>query len=150
MLGPKLPPGDIDCDAAFTCPGFQILKKATVARLGPRFDGALFDGFAGIGDHEVQIEINGIAKTLAARACAIRIVEGKKPRLRLLIQGTVVFAFESLVESQALGPVSGALIDKLENGFALPLAVADFDGVHEARAGLRIDRQAVHEHVDRF
>ena len=91
-----------------------------IARLGPRLNRAVIQRFAGVRHHQVQIEINRVSESLAARARSIRIVERKQPRLRLLIQRAVVLAFESLVERQALRRISGRIRNKFQNRFPPP------------------------------
>ena len=63
----------------------QLLPERAIARLGPGLDRALVDGFAAIGNHEIEIEIDGVAEALAARAGAVGIVERKQARLGLLV-----------------------------------------------------------------
>src|SRR5215469_8384587 len=150
LLDAKLSPGNVGWNPALAGPRLQILKKPLVARLGPWLDGSFFDGLPRIGNHEIQIEIDSIAKALAARARAVRIVEREQARLRLLIQGTVIFALESFVEAQTLRGASRAVADEFQNGFALAFAVADFDGIDEARARLKIHNQPIHEHINRL
>ena len=72
-------------------------------RFGPRLNGTLVERLALVRHDEVEIEINGVAEALASRAGAVRIVEGKQARLRLLIHRAAAFAFEALVEHQPLG-----------------------------------------------
>ena len=117
--------------------------ESAVARLAPRLDGAFFERFAGIGNDEIEVEVNRIAESLATRASTERIVERKEARLGLLVDGAIVLAFEALVEGEAF---EGAIRvrEKLENGFALALAVTDFDGVRETRAGFGADGKTIH------
>ena len=114
-----------------------VLKQDAVARLGPRLDGAVVERLAGIGDDEIEIEIDGVAEALAARAGAVGIVEGEQARLGLLVDDAVVFALEAIVEDQALGGISRGVGHEFENGFAVPFAVADLDGIDQARARFR-------------
>ena len=80
---------------------FSSSKQRAVARLGPRLDRAFVERFAAVGNHQIDIEIDRISETLAARAGAVGIVERKQARLRLLIHGAARLALESLVEDQA-------------------------------------------------
>ena len=51
----------------------------------------------------VQIEIDGVAESLAARTRAVGIVEREKPRFGLLIHGAAFLAVESFVEDESIG-----------------------------------------------
>src|SRR5713226_10494068 len=150
LFGSKLTPRHVRRNSAPARPFFCVLEKHAISRLGPRFDRAVVDRLARVGNHQIQIEIDGISEALTTRTRAVRIVERKKSRLGLLVESAVVLAFESLVERKPLGRISRPIRDELEDGFALTFAVTNFDGVHEPRAGLRIDGQTIDEDVDRF
>ncbi len=108
LLRGELTPGHVGGNALRARPFAGVLLEDAITRLGPGFDGAIVEGFAGIGDDEVEIEIDGVAKALAARASAVGIVEGEQARLGFLIESAVVLAFEALVEGQALGGIAAA------------------------------------------
>src|SRR5208337_1121054 len=148
LLGGELAPGDVCGDAASASPLARFLHEDAVARLGPGLNGAIIERFAGVGDDEVEIEIDGVAKALAARACAIGIVEREETRLGLLIKRTVILALEALIEGEALGGGAGGIGGKFQDGFAAAFAVADFDGIDEARAGVGVGGEAVDKNVD--
>jgi hypothetical protein len=111
---------------------------------------AVVERLALIGDDQIQVEVDGVAESLAARTRSVRIVEREKPGLGFLVKCAVILAFESFVEGEPLGGIPRIVRDKFENGFALPFAVANFDGVNEPRARLRIDGETVDQDVDRF
>jgi len=98
------------------------------------FDRAVVKRLARIGNDQIQIEIDGISKSLTARTCTVRIVKGEESRLGFLVESAVVLAFESLVECKTLGRIPRSVRDEFEDGLALPFAVTNFDGVHQARA----------------
>ena len=98
LLARELAPGDVERNASATSPFFHVLEERAVARLGPRLDRAFIKRLTGIGHDETEIEIDGVAETLAARAGAVGIVERKKTGLGLLIKRAIVFAFEAFVE----------------------------------------------------
>src|SRR6266581_6129448 len=147
LFGSELTPRHVGGNSAPARPLFCFLEKHAIARLGPRLDGAVVQRLAGIGDHQIQIEIDGIPEAMAAGACSVRIVKREKPGLRLLVESSIVLAFKSFVEAEPLGGIAGAVRGEFKNGFALPFAVTNLDGIHETRARLRIDGQAVHQHV---
>src|SRR6202035_5565727 len=124
---------DSERNAAATRPFFHVLEQSPVTRFAPGFDGTFVERLAGIGDDQIEVEIDGVAKALATRARAIGIVERKKTRLRFLIKHAVVFTFEALVESEALGAISAGIGDEFEDGFAAAFPVADFYGVCKSR-----------------
>src|SRR5712692_7459438 len=148
MFSAKLPPRHVRRNAASACPLFCLLKERAIPGLGPRLDGALIERFARVRHDQIQIEVDRVSETLAARTSSVGIVERKKPGLRLLVERTVILAFESLVERQPLGSVSRAIRNKFQKGFALPFAITNFDRIHQPRARLCIYRQPVHKHID--
>ncbi len=128
----------------------QIDQILAVARLVPGIDGAFGERFAFVGDHAIDVEIDGVAEALAARAGAVGIVEREKARLGFLIDDAAGFAFEALAEGEALGGLRGGVFagGEFQDGFAAAFAVADFDGVHQARADRGIESQTIHDDVD--
>ena len=54
-----------------------------------------------VGDHQVQIEVDGVAEALAARAGAVRVVEREQARLGLFVAKIAALALEALREAQA-------------------------------------------------
>src|SRR5437867_12574782 len=134
LLGGQLPPSHVGGDAPRARPLLRILEERPIARLGPWFDGSVVERLAGIGDHQIQIEVDGVAETLAPRTRSVRIVEREKPRLGLLMKRAVILAFESLVECQALTGIPRAIRDEFQYGLALALAAAEPHRVHQPRA----------------
>ncbi len=92
----------VERNAARAREAFQFLPQRAVARLGPGLDHAFIDRLAAVGNHQVDVEIDGVAESLAARAGAVRIVERKQARLRLLVHQAAGLALEALVEDHAL------------------------------------------------
>src|SRR5262249_25967675 len=143
LLVRKLTPRDVGWNAAAARPFLEFGDERAIARLRPGLDDAFIERLARIGHDEIQIEVDGVTKALAARTCAIWIVERKKARLRNLIDRAIVFAFEPLVENEALRLVTSFIRQKFENGFAEPFAIADFDRIDEPRAGFGIDGKPI-------
>src|SRR5260370_4480407 len=150
LLRGELAPRHVRGNSTRARPFLCVLEKYAVAWFRPRFDGPVVKRLARIGNDQVQIEIDRISETLATRTRAVRIVEGKKSRLRRLVERAVVLAFEPLVERKPLSRISRSVRDEFENRFALPFAVTDLDGVHQPRPRLRIDCQAIDENVHRL
>src|SRR5712664_3148841 len=115
MFRAKLPPRHARRNASSPRPFLRFLKKRAIPGLGPRLDGALIKRLARVRDHQIQIEVDCVSETLAARTSSVGIVERKKPRLRLLVERAVILAFESFVERQPLGRASRAVRDKFQN-----------------------------------
>ena len=59
-----------------------------------------FSVFDLVRNHQIKIEIDGVAEALAARAGSVGIVEREQPRLRLLVAQVAVLAFKALREAQ--------------------------------------------------
>ena len=148
LVGSEMAPGDVGGNALGAREFLGFLKQDAVAGLGPRLDGAVVERLAGIGDDEVEVEVDGVAEALAARACAVGIVEGEEARLGLLVDGAVVLALEAVVEDQALRRIARGIGKKFEDGFAVAFAVADLDGIDEARARLGIDGEPIDDDPD--
>src|SRR5580693_7155556 len=79
---------------------FQIRKQRTILRLRPRLNRSLSQSLQLVRNDQVEIEIDRVPKPLAPRARPIRIVEGKKPRLRLLVPQTALLALKPLREAE--------------------------------------------------
>jgi hypothetical protein len=124
--------------------------ELAIARFGPRLDGAIRERFAFVGDDAVEIEIDGVAETLAAGAGTVRIVERKKARLGFLVDGAAFLTFEALVEDHALGFLVRGIRDEFKDGFAAAFAVANLDGIHETRTNFRRESEAVDQNVNRL
>ena len=77
-------------------------EQRAVFRLGPGLDRAFVQRLRLVGNHQVEIEINGVAEALAARAGAVGIVEGEQPRLGLLVAQIAVLAFKALGKAELL------------------------------------------------
>ena len=124
------------------CPGrvernFHLLSKAlqlgverTVLRLGPGLDSTLSQSLGLVGNDQVEIEVNGVAETLATRARAIRTIEREQPRLGLLVADAAVLALEAIRETDLWAGfvlAGGRLEDHLA-GFA----IAALNRIHDA------------------
>src|SRR5579871_1918627 len=71
----KLKPRNIEGDALLLGEFFEIGGKASVLGFGPWFNCPLRQRLRGIGNHQVHIEINGVAKALASWTSPKRIIE---------------------------------------------------------------------------
>src|SRR5437016_14062169 len=123
MFRAKLPPRHARRNASSPRPFLRFLKKRAIPGLGPRLDGALIKRLARVRHHQIQIKVDCVSETLAARTSSVRVVERKEARLRLLVKGAVILAFESFVERHPLGSVSRAVRDKFKDGFSVPFVI---------------------------
>src|SRR2546423_1901248 len=98
----KIGPGSIEWNSSLAGKAFQLGCVWPVFRFRPRFNQSFIDSLGWIRDDEVEIKINRISKTLAARTCPERIVKRKQPRLRLFILQMTTLALETMGEAQAL------------------------------------------------
>ena len=102
--------------------------------------------FRFVGNDQVEIEVDGVAESLAARASAVRIVEREQPRLGLLVAHVAGLAFEALGETQALRWLVVAR-GRLEDDLA-GLAIADFDAsTMRARASSETTRRSTSKYT---
>src|SRR5262249_46585945 len=123
----------------------HVSSKHPIFWLGPGLDGAFVQRLRFVGDDEVEIEINGVAKSLAARTCAIGIVEREQTRFRFLITQVAGFAFEALRKAQTrrLLFTRGGLENDLSR-----FTIGALDGVHDARASVGGDGNTIYQHED--
>ena len=78
-------------------------------RLGPGFDRSVFQRQSGIWNDEIEIETDRVAKTLAARAGAVGIIETEESRFGRRVNRMVVLAFEMLGEPELFWFAIGGL-----------------------------------------
>src|ERR1700693_4832807 len=78
LLGLELRPGDIKGNVHLFGTALQLSEKRAIFGLGPGLDGAFIQRLRLVGNHQVEIEIDGVSKALAARACAVRIIKRKQ------------------------------------------------------------------------
>src|SRR6185312_3530278 len=99
-------------------------------------------------NHQIQIEINSVAESLALGAGPVRIIERKQPRLRLLITDVAKLAFKALREPESLRRLLIARCG-LKNYFSR-FAIGGFNCVHNAGARIGCDRKPIHKQEHRF
>src|SRR6476660_3144251 len=102
LLGIKFSPGDIKRDVRLLGETLKLREQRAIFGFGPGLDRALIQGPGLVRYHQVWIEVDSIAKALAARAGAVRIVEGKEARLGLLVANVALLALKTLRKTQRL------------------------------------------------
>ena len=119
----------------------QVGKQRAVLGLGPGLDGAFAQGFQLVGNDEVEIEVDGVAESLALRASAVGIVEGEEARLGLFVTDAAEFALEALGEAK-LSCVHALVAGNFEDDFS-GFTVGGLNRVDDTRTGVGGDREAV-------
>src|SRR5256886_1630044 len=104
LFGRELTPRHVRGNSAASRPFFDFLKERAIAWLRPRFDGTVVERLAGVGDNEIQIEIDGVSEALATRTRSVRVVEGEQTGLGLLVQRAVILAFEAGAKRKSVVP----------------------------------------------
>ena len=134
LLGIQLRPRHIERQISLLRETLQFGEERLVFRLGPRLDCAFVQCFRRIRNHQIQIEINRVAESLAPRARAIRIVEREQPRLRFFIPNIASFALEPLRKPQSLRQF--AFVRSFKDHFAR-FAIADLHRINNPRPRIR-------------
>jgi len=145
LPGIQFVPGHVQGNSGLAREALEFGEQRPVLWLGPGLDRAFIQGFALVGDDEVEIDIDGVAEALATWAGAIRVVELKTGAARLFVAAAVILALEALGKTQALGSLAIAItIPKrgFENHFA-GFAIADLDRIDDARALVGGDDEAI-------
>src|SRR5207245_8647267 len=99
LVGIKRCPGHVERQPTWFRETLQLGEERLIFRLGPRLNRALVQRLRRIRDHQIEIKINRVAESLAARASAIWVVEREQARLRLFISNIAALALESLREA---------------------------------------------------
>src|SRR5262249_8352018 len=80
----------------------QFGEHSPIARLCPGLDGALLKALFLIRDHQIEIKIYRVPKTLTVPASSERAVKGKEARFRFLIRNTAFAALELFTEIESV------------------------------------------------
>ena len=118
LPGCQLAPGHVERDAMLPRRLAQLCLVGAIFGTGPRLDRPIVERSGLVRDDQIEIEVEGVAEALAARACAVGIVERKKPWFGLAINFVAALAFEGLGKAQQpwlrLPPVGGGsdLVDE--------------------------------------
>ena len=99
LVGFEIVPGNVHRNAMLLCGLLQLGEVGAILRAIPRVDGAIFQCLRLVGNDEVEVEVDGVAEALAARARAEGVVEGEEARFRLAVDAMARFALESRGEA---------------------------------------------------
>ncbi len=142
-------PGNVQRNAVLLGGLLQFGEVGAILWATPGVDRAIVEGLRLVGNDEVEVEVDGVAEALAARACAEGIVEGEEARLGLAIDAMAGLALEGGGEAEAFAVCDIRIArDDFIQYFAR-FAVADFCRVDDAGAVVGADDDAVDESEDR-
>ncbi len=99
-------------------------------------------------NHQVQVEVDGVAEALAAGTRSKGIVKREQPRLRFVVANVAVLALKALREAQLLCRFAVAR-RRLKQHFSR-LAITLLNGIHNPQPRLGRDRDAVDQHQHRL
>src|SRR5687768_13453863 len=72
-------------------------------RFRPGLNGTLLQGQSRIRNYQIEIQSDGVSKTLAGRTSPVRIVEAKQARFGLCVDGAVILALKPVRELKTPG-----------------------------------------------
>ena len=157
LLRLQIVPWHIQRKISLLCRATQLAKHRPIFRSHPWIDGAIVQCACFIWNDFVQIEVNGVAKSFATRACAIRIVKRKQRRFRLAIDMVAMFAGIRVRKSEAVAarslPSAWLFSIGTRNNFKdhfSTFAIAGFRRIHNACPRLRRDNNAVDQDKKRL
>ena len=120
---------------------------------GPRRDGALHEGQVRVGNHEVLVHLEARTDAVALGARAERGVERERARLDLVRLQLVLVGAREVLGKRAAGLVPRGLLaltgHELDDHASVREVQGGLDRVGEPLPGVRLGREAVHDHVDR-
>src|SRR5262249_23628017 len=105
---------------------------------------------------EIEIEVDRVPKSLTLRTSPIRIVERKKPRLRLLVADIAGFALKPLRKAKPCGAGApardsvGLLGTWLLEDNLTSLPISSLNGIHDARSSVSRNSESIDEDKHRL
>ncbi len=120
LRGAQISEGNVHGDLIGAREFSQFHKHGAVARLVLWLNRAFVERFAAIGNYQIDIEIDRVSKSLAARASAIGIVEREQPRFGLLVDRAAGLALEAFVENHSFGCRVRNFRNKFEGALSAP------------------------------
>src|SRR5262249_38422045 len=118
LIGIQVTPGYVEGNFRLLGVALEFREQRAVLRLGPGLNGPFVQGLRLVGNDKVEIEIDGISETLAAWACAVRIVEREKAWLRFLVAKAVALALKALGVAEMVPLFFAFLRRSFENYFS--------------------------------
>ena len=126
----------------------QLGEPGAILGPVPGIDGSVIQRQSLVGNDQVHVEVDGVAESLAARACAERVVEAEQPRLRFAPGPMAVRALVGRGKAKTRTLRRLFTRNHFEDHFAA-FAIGDFSRVHNARAILRAHHDAIDQHKHR-
>src|SRR4051794_20067689 len=117
-------------------------------RLAPWLDRALADRLRRIRHHELHVELDDVAESMARRARTEGIVEREQSRLRILVGDAASAAFEAFAEHTRLGDLLRIARYFHREGGAAALSLRCFDGIGQPGPEIAFDHKAVDDHLE--
>ena len=90
--------GDVHGHAGRPGGPLQLRQLSAVVGLGPRLDRALLNRLVLVGHHQIEVELDDVAETMARRARPEWIIERKQPGLGCFVGQLARLAFKPLAE----------------------------------------------------
>ncbi len=144
LLGIEIVPGHIQRNLGRFGEAFEFREQRTVLWLRPWLHGSFVQGLCFVRNHQVQIKVDGVAKSLATGTSAIRIVKRKQTRFWLFIANAVPLALEALAVAESLLRFS-LLRCSLKDHLAR-FAIRDLNGVDNPGAPIGRHDQPIDQH----
>ena len=94
LVGFEVVPGSVHGNAMLLCHLLQFGEVGAIFGAIPGVDCALVEGLRLVGDDEVEVEVDCVAETLAAQACAEGVVEREEARFGFAILAMAGLALE--------------------------------------------------------
>jgi hypothetical protein len=111
-------------------------------RLRPRLDRPLLNRLAGIGNNQIEIELDDVSETMTRRARAEGVVERKQPWLGCFVGEVAVLTLEPLAEDMCFRIFDG-------EGCAAGFAVSHLDRIRQPRPHVTLELHAIDDHFQR-
>ena len=118
------------------CTGKAVLVRAGLPAHGR--DGSFYDTQAFIRDHQILVKLHLVTQSIAVRAGAERVIEGKAPRLDLIDADAAVRAGKALAELQHFSVLH------VNHGQAVSQPQNIFQGIGQSFFDARLHDKAVH------
>src|SRR5215475_8719328 len=125
-------------------PAAERHEHATLVRstrATPGFDGPLRQGLAGIGNDQIQIEINGAPKPLTGFTGSQGAVEGEQIWHRITVGQVALWAMQVLAEFLLLP------IREVHTHQSLPETQRLFERIQQAGTTVCLEHEAIHQHL---
>ena len=143
----QIAPGNVERHAKLGSKLAQLGIPGAVLGTVPRVDRAVGEGEVFVGNNEIQVEVHGVAETLAAWAGAEGIIEAEQARLWFAAGPVAALALVCAGEAKAATVSLFVTWRFFKNNFA-GLAIRNLDGIDDAGTVLGAHGDAVEQNED--